>query len=221
MSLNQPRPILYLITRGATTETTTPASPEFQDILNQITAAVDAGIDLIQIREKRLSARVLFDLTEGAVRIVNGSTTRVLINDRADIAAGAGASGVHLTTQSLDPAIIRRSFGDGLLIGVSTHSLDEARRAHEGTADFIVFGPIFQTLSKAQFGPPVGLPELSEATRELAGFPVLALGGVSEDNADRCFKAGASGIAGISMFSEASNLKGLAARIKGSAKGVV
>ena len=221
MSLNQPRPILYLITRGATTETTTPASPEFQDILNQILAAGDAGIDLIQIREKRLSARVLFDLAKDAVRIVHGSTTRILINDRADVAAGAGASGVHLTTQSLDPAIIRKSFGDELLIGVSTHSLDEARRAHEEAADFIVFGPIFQTPSKAQFGPPVGLPKLSEVTRELAGFPVLALGGISEDNADQCFKAGASGIAGIGLFSNAPSLESVTARIKESGKGVV
>jgi thiamine-phosphate pyrophosphorylase len=221
MSLNQFRPILYLITRGATTETTTPESPEFQDILNQISAAVGARIDLIQIREKKLNARTLFELTQRAVQIVEGTTTRVLINDRADIAAGAGASGVHLTTRSLDPAMIRKSFGDRLLIGASTHSLQEARRAHDQGADFIVCGPIFQTLSKEQFGPPVGLQKLSEVALELAGFPVLALGGVSELNAEQCFKAGASGLAGISLFREASHLKSLTVAIRDSAKGVV
>lgn len=219
MSLNQSRPILYLITRGATTEATTPESPEFQDILNQISAAVDAEIDLIQIREKKLSARSLFELAECAVELVHGTTTEVLINDRADIAAAAGASGVHLTTQSLEPSIIKKSFEDKLLIGASTHSLDEARRARDQGADFIVFGPVFQTSSKEQFGPPVGVQKLSEIANELAGFPVLALGGVSERNAEQCFKAGAKGIGGISLFSELTRLKNLTVSIRDSAKG--
>ncbi len=220
MSLNQSRPILYLITRGATTEVTTPDSAEFQDILNQISAAADAEIDLIQIREKKLSARFLFELAERGAELVQGTTTQVLINDRADIAAGAGAAGVHLTTQSLEPAVIKKSFESKLLIGASTHSLNEARRARDQRADFIVFGPVFQTSSKEQFGPSVGLQKLSEVAIELAGFPVLALGGVSERNAEDCFKAGASGIAGISLFSEATLLKDLSVVIRDSAKGV-
>jgi thiamine-phosphate pyrophosphorylase len=220
MSLNQSRPILYLITRGATTEATTPESAEFQDILNQISIAVDAEIDLIQIREKKLSARFLFELAERAVALVQGKATQVLINDRADIAAGAGASGVHLTTQSLEPSIIKKSFADKLLIGASTHSLDEARCAREQGADFIVFGPVFQTSSKEQFGPSLGLQKLSEVANELADFPVLALGGVSERNAAQCLEAGAKGIAGISLFSELSRLKNLSFAIRESAKGV-
>ena len=220
MLLNQPRPILYLITRGATTETTAKESPEFQDILEQISAAVAAGIDLIQIREKRLNARMLFELTERAVELVQGTPTRVLVNDRADIASGAGAAGVHLTTQSLDPVTIRKSFGGDLLLGASTHSLEEGKLARDQGADFIVFGPIFQTSSKVQFGPPVGLHQLSDVALELAGFPVLALGGVSERNAEDCLKAGASGIAGIGLFSEA-NLQGLTAAIRASAKGEI
>ena len=214
MSLNQSRPILYLITRGATTEATTPESPEFQDILNQISVAVAAEIDLIQIREKKLRARFLFELTERAVELVHGKATQVLINDRADIAAGAGASGVHLTTQSLEPSVIKKAFEDKLLIGASTHSFDEARRARDQGADFIVFGPVFQTSSKEQFGPPLGLQKLSDVANELGGFPVLALGGVSEQNAEQCFKAGAIGIAGISLFSEAKDLKNLSLKIR-------
>ena len=221
MSLNLSRPILYLITRGATTEMTGPASPEFQEILKQISAAVEAGIDLIQIREKQLSARVLFELTESAVEIARGTSSRVLVNDRADIAAGAGASGVHLTTGSLDPEIIRKSFGDSLLIGASTHSLAEARRARGQGAHFVVFGPVFQTASKDNFGPPRGLEKLSGVACELTGFPVLALGGVSEANTESCFKAGASGIAAIGLFSQAADLKRLAAVMRESAKGVV
>src|SRR5262245_27079090 len=102
MSRSLSKPILCLITRGATAETTSPDSPEFQELLRQITAAVASEIDLIQLREKRLTARVLFALTERAVEISRRTSTRILVNDRADIAAGAKASGVHLSTQSLD-----------------------------------------------------------------------------------------------------------------------
>src|ERR1041385_2648246 len=98
MSLNLSKPILYLITRGATTEATTLGSPEFTQILNQISAAVAAGIDLVQIREKQLTARVLLELVSEVGKLTRTTKTRLLVNDRADIAAGAGADGVHLTT---------------------------------------------------------------------------------------------------------------------------
>lgn len=220
MSKNLSQPILYLITHGATTETTSPASPEFQDLLHQIKAAAAADIDLVQIREKRLRARVLFELAERAVEITGESSTRILLNDRADIAAGAGAHGVHLTTQSLDVAVIRNSFDEKFLIGASTHSCEEACEAREQGANFIVFGPIFQTSSKEQFGPPLGLEKLSNVCGKLVGFPVLALGGVSKSNAQQCFEAGASGVAGISLFSEPADLESMVAAIKKCAKGV-
>ncbi|SRR5581483_3391863 len=206
MPLQFRKPILYLITRGASTEATTRESPEFQNILEQISGAVEAGVDLIQIREKHLSARVLFELTERAAEITRMSSTRLLVNDRADIAAGAGADGVHLTTQSLDAAVVRQTLGDKILIGASTHSLAEAIAAREGGADFIVFGPVFETASKAQYGEPVGLKKLAEVTRTLSGFPVLALGGITTANAAQCLQAGAAGIAAISLFSDAANL---------------
>src|ERR1041385_5910302 len=100
MPLNPSKPILYLITRGATTEATTPGAPEFTHILKQVSAAVAAGIDLIQIREKQLTARVLFELVSAAAGLTRDTDTRLLVNDRADIAAAAAADGVHLTTQS-------------------------------------------------------------------------------------------------------------------------
>ena len=219
MSKNLSQPILYLITRGATTETTSGDSPEFQDILLQIKAAAAAEIDLVQIREKRLGGRVLFELAKRAVAITRESPTRILINDRADIAAGAGAHGVHLTTQSLDVAVIRNSFDDKFLIGASAHSWDEAHQAYEQGAHFIVLGPIFPTPSKEQFGPPLGLEKLSGVCGKLGDFPVLALGGVSESNAQECFEAGASGVAGIRLFSDAASLDTVATAIRECAKG--
>jgi thiamine-phosphate pyrophosphorylase len=207
MKLDLSTPILYLITRGETAETTTAESSAFLKILNQVSAAVAAGIDLIQIREKKLSARALFELTERAVELTAGKRTRIIVNDRADIAAGTGAAGVHLTTRSIDAATIRKTFGEDFLIGASTHSLDEARAARDGGADFAVFGPIFETTSKPEYGPPLGLEALTEAARELAPFPLLALGGISVENAHECLRAGASGIAGISLFADPVKLK--------------
>jgi thiamine-phosphate pyrophosphorylase len=209
MTLNLSKPILYLITRGATAETTTSKSPEFLAILQQASAAVNAGVQFIQIREKQLTARVSFELTAAVVSIARGSgtdATRVLVNDRADIAAAAGADGVHLTTNSITPDVIRKAFGAKFLIGVSTHSLIEARNACRHRADFAVFGPVFPSPSKAQYGPPLGLGKLAEAARELKAFPLLALGGVSLENVNDCLAAGASGIAGITLFGEPSTL---------------
>jgi len=214
MKLDPSKPILYLITRGATTEATTPDSPEFRKILEQVSAAAAAGIDLIQLREKRLSARVLFELARKAMSVTRGTATRVLVNDRADIAAGAGAHGVHLSTLSIDAARIRRTFGSEFLIGVSTHSVAEARMARDADADFIVFGPVFDTSSKREYGTPVGVDELSCVASELPSFPVLALGGITMDNFAFCLNAGAGGIAGISLFSQPHDLKSSAVQIK-------
>jgi thiamine-phosphate pyrophosphorylase len=218
MTLNLPKPILYLITRGATAEATTPESEEFRNILKQVSAAVTAGIQLIQIREKQLTSRALYELTARVVAIARGSSTRVLVNDRADIAASAGADGVHLTTRSLTPDVIRKTFGANFLIGASTHSLREARAACREGADFAVFGPIFPTPSKGKYGPPVGTQQLAVAASELGPFPLFALGGISTRNANECLRAGASGIAGISLFEDQNNLAATVAAINGLSK---
>lgn len=202
MKLDQSKPILYLITPGASTEATTPDSPEFKQLIAQVSSAVAAGLDLIQLREKRLTTRVLFELATQAVELARESGTRLLVNDRADVAAAAGADGVHLTTQSIDAATVRRLFGEDFLIGASAHSLAEAKAAKDTGADFIVFGPIFSTKSKEKYGPPVGLEALTRAARDLAPFPILALGGVDAASAPDCLRAGAKGIAGIGLFQD-------------------
>jgi thiamine-phosphate pyrophosphorylase len=145
---------------------------------------------------------VLYELTTRAATIAKGSTTRLLVNDRFDVARAAGASGVHLTARSLPASIVRQICGEDFLIGVSTHSLDEASNARAEGADFAVFGPVFETPSKQIYGAPHGLEKLREVTNALEGFPVLAIGGINLDNAAECIRAGASGIAGISLFNE-------------------
>ncbi len=215
MVLQFRKPILYLITRGVSKPSTTSKSPEFAAILAQVAAAVTAGIDLIQIREKDLSTLVLFELCEQAAQLVSGTATRLLVNDRADVAAGAKADGVHLTTRSIDASTIRETFGRDFVVGVSTHSVEAASTAHDQGADFVVFGPVFKTRSKEKYGAPIGTEKLSEVTSALRDFPVLALGGITASNAHDCLNAGASGIAGISLFSETADLAGITAAVKG------
>lgn len=214
MRFDLSKPILYLITRGASTETTTSESPEFRQILAQVSAAVAAGLELIQLREKRLAGRVLFELSEQSAALTRGSATRLLVNDRADVAAAAGADGVHLTMQSIDAATIRRTFGEDFLIGVSTHSLAEAEVAKRDGANFVVFGPVFATRSKENYSRPAGLAKLERVGKELAPFPVLALGGVDLTNARECLRAGASGIAGISLFDEPDHIREVVRKLR-------
>ena len=178
--------------------------------------AVAARIDLVQIREKNLSASVLYQLATSAAGITKGSATKLLINDRSDVAAAAGADGVHLTTASLPTAVVRQAFGEGFLIGVSTHSLEEANVARHGGADFVVFGPVFATASKSEYGAALGLTSLARVSSELSPFPVLALGGVKIGKVAACMRAGARGIAAIRMLQQADQLADIADEIRRS-----
>ena len=133
---------------------------------------------------------------------------RLLVNDRFDIARAAGADGVHLTSRSLPPSVVRSICDEDFLIGASTHSLETALDARAEGADFVVFGPVFETESKRAFGEPQGLDKLREVTNALKGFPVLAIGGINLENVGDCFRAGASGIAAIRLF-QTTDLKWL------------
>jgi thiamine-phosphate pyrophosphorylase len=208
-------PVIYLITSGETTPTTHSQSEEFLRLLGTVEAAVHARVNLLQLREKQLSARALYELTTRAAAITRGSETRLIVNDRADIARAGHADGVHLTTRSLEAHTLRRAFGDSFLIGVSTHSLAEARAARDGGADFATFGPVFETVSKLVYGPPVGPAKLNEAARALSPFPLLALGGITQENADAALQAGASGVAAIRLFNDPHTLDRAVRAIRG------
>jgi thiamine-phosphate pyrophosphorylase len=190
-----------------------------ETLLRKIAAAAEAGVDWIQIREKDLSGKDCSSLTKEVLQRAatfsanKTSTVRILVNDRLDVALSEGAGGVHLGEKSLPLAEVKRLVekrGEprDFLIGVSCHSLEAARSAANGCADYLFFGPVFGTPSKAAFGAPQGLERLGEVCRAVS-IPVLAIGGITLANASDCFAAGASGIAAIRLFQDARSFSSL------------
>jgi thiamine-phosphate pyrophosphorylase len=181
-----------------------------------IRLAAAAGVDIIQIREKDLEARALAECVRGAVAAARGSATKIIVNDRLDVALATGASGVHLGEASLPLAAVvgwRAAANAKMTIGVSCHSLESCLAAEREGADYILFGPIFATPSKQSFGPPQGLERL-ERICEIVRLPVLAIGGVTELNVESCFAAGVAGIAAIRLFQEATDVAEVVSRLR-------
>lgn len=172
-----------------------------------IKTATQAKISLIQIREKNLPARQIFELATDAVKIGKNSKTKILINDRADIALAAKADGVHLTSKAIPTRIVRQSFPKNFIIGVSTHSLESAKKAKCEGADFATFSPIFPTVSKTKYGVPQGIERLKDVCDKLKNFPVIALGGINKINYKTVLENGASGFAAIRFLNSEENLK--------------
>jgi thiamine-phosphate pyrophosphorylase len=171
----------------------------------RIAAAARAGVNVIQIREKDLPTGGLVELTRGSLEAARGTATRIIVNDRLDVALGLDAAGVHLGRQSLPVREARRIAPLGFLVGASCHSLEEALEAETDGADYILLGPIYSTPSKIRFGPPLGLEKLREVVGRVR-IPVLALGGLTVERARECRAAGAAGIAAIRLFQEAESL---------------
>jgi thiamine-phosphate pyrophosphorylase len=167
-----------------------------RDLEEIVAAAAQGGAGAIQLREKDLSARDLYTLGARLQAALAPYGVPLLINDRLDVALALDAAGVHLAGHSLPTAVARRVLGAGKLLGVSTHSVEEARCAAEDGADFIVFGPVFTTPSKVAYGPPQGLQHLRTVVRAVH-IPVIAIGGIDHMNLPQVMQAGAYGVAMI------------------------
>jgi thiamine-phosphate pyrophosphorylase len=193
-------------------------------VLEKVRGAIEARVNWVQIREKDLPTRALLALVQQAVDATRGQNdikrvpgsrfhpaqTKVIVNERLDVALAASAAGVHLSRESASSREVVRWCRDGnaprdFLIGASCHTLAEAREAESSGVSYLIFGPVFDTPSKRAFGKPVGIAELS-AVCATVKIPVLAIGGVDVRNAHECFQAGAAGIAAIRMFQDADDL---------------
>ncbi len=212
-----PKPVLCCVTdrRGLRAADEAAAA---RALLDQVARVASAGVDWIQIREKDLATRPLLHLASSAVKATASSSTKILINDRLDVALAAGAAGVHLGGESLPVAEVSRWRKEcrtpaEFLIGASCHSLDSARAAERDGADYLIFGPVFATPSKMKYGPPLGLDHLREICTAIR-VPVLTIGGITLENAASCIQAGAAGIAAIRLYQEAENVDSIVARLK-------
>lgn len=177
------------------------AAGGIQALLGYVERAIAGGVEMIQVREKHLPARELVELTRHIVSLAAGTSVRILVNTRVDVALVAGASGVHLPSEAISPARWRTIVPAGFLIGVSCHTVEELRQAEGEEADFAVYGPVFPSPGKSA---PIGIEGLTrgvQATR----LPVYALGGIDKDKAATCLHAGAAGVAAISWFQRAGS----------------
>jgi thiamine-phosphate pyrophosphorylase len=168
-----------------------------EDIVKAVAGALDGGIRVVQLREKDLPGKDLYRLADRMRNLTARYGARLIINDRVDVAMAVGADGVHLGVSSLPASVARKLLGEEALIGCSTHSESELREAVTQGADFVTFGPVYPTPSKAAYGPPVGVTALAGACGRSA-IPVFALGGVKAENTGEAIGAGAFGIALIS-----------------------
>jgi thiamine-phosphate pyrophosphorylase len=220
-------PLLCYVTDRRALRAANPAE-SIATLTQKIEEVAAAGIDWVQIREKDLPAREMASLTRQALGAAakfsakRASAIRVLVNDRLDVAIAERADGVHLGEKSLPVAEAKRlvesaqgqrAIDESFLIGVSCHSIEAAGAAERDGADYIFFGPVFSTPSKETFGPPQSANRLETVCRSVS-VPVLAIGGITLDNAESCIAAGAAGVAAIRLFQDPVDPAGAIQRLR-------
>jgi thiamine-phosphate pyrophosphorylase len=181
-----------------------------RDLLWIVEQALEGGVKAVQLREKDLSGRDLFLLAQRTRRLCQKYHAALIINDRVDVALAVDADGVQLGTASLPLKTARNLLGPHKLLGASTHSLDECHQAERCGADFLLFGPVYFTPSKAMFGAPQGLNALKQIVENVS-LPIYAIGGIKPDNVEEAKTTGIRGVALISAVIGADDPKGAAA----------
>jgi len=165
-----------------------------RSLLSVLKQSAEAGVPAIQLRERDLPTPEVLVLARTLQSITAAHAIPLLINDRVDLVVALNLDGVHLRANSLPVSAARRLVGEYRLVGISTHSAEEVRRANQDGADYVVFGPIFDTPSKRPFGPPVGLDALTDVCRQ-STIPVFAIGGITSARVRDVRRAGAHGVA--------------------------
>jgi thiamine-phosphate pyrophosphorylase len=197
MRLFENGPIICLVTDRKRLKPHARLEAQLEAVVAQAEEAGGAGVTLIQIRERDLSSRALADLSASVVEATRGTPVRIVVNDRADVALSAGADGVHLRSDSFEAARVRALAPPAWIVGRSIHDVGEAER-HSGDLDYVIFGTVFPTASKAG-AAPAGLAALRSAAAASA-CPVLAIGGVSTANVREIAATGVAGVAAVDLF---------------------
>src|SRR4029450_4858456 len=192
------RPVLCLVTDRRRVTGTDSRDTSCKRLIELTREAVDAGIDIIQVRERDLESAALVDLVATIVEIAKGSPTRVVVNDRLDIAVASGAGGVHLRADSIAPRAVRSIVPGGFVIGPSVHDASEAG-SDAGVTDYVVAGTVFPTGSKPTSKKLLGTKGLTDGVAAVRVL-VLAIGGMTIERAGQVAATGAAGLAAISLF---------------------
>ncbi len=177
-----------------------------ETFFDSIESALRSGIRAIQLREKDLTVKELLDYALKVREMTGRYNAKFLVNDRVDVAMAVGADGAHVGRQSMSAGAIRKIAGKDFLIGVSAHNMDESMEAQRDGADFITFGPVYETPSKIKYGKPVGVVALRDVVKKV-NIPVFALGGIHEKNIPEVMTAGVTGVAMISAIWGADNIE--------------
>jgi thiamine-phosphate pyrophosphorylase len=164
---------------------------------DQVAALASRGMTIVQLREKNLSPVEFYREAAQAISVARQHGIRIIINDRVDIALALNADGVHLGQDDLPVEAARRILGDEVIIGLSTHNLEQAEQAARLPIDYLAIGPIFPTGTKESANPPVGLAGLAEVRRAVWGIPLVAIGGIDVSNRNQVLAAGADAVAMI------------------------
>ena len=169
-------------------------------LVQQVRLLSLGGASLIQLREKRMAVREFYEEAKAAVAVTAQWGVKLLINDRVDIALAVGAHGVHLGQDDMPPDAARKLLGPDALIGYSTHSVEQAIAATKLPIDYLAVGPIFATTTKSDTAPVLGLDGLQAIRQEIGEFPLVAIGGITRENAREVIEAGADSVALISAL---------------------
>lgn len=192
-----------------------------KDPLMVLEEALEAGIDCFQLREKGPKALTGADLLEFALAcksLCRHYQVPFIINDDIELAWAIGADGIHIGQQDAPAATVRKIIGPEKILGVSVHSLKEAKLAVESGADYVGMGPVFATSTKADAKSPAGVEEIRRVKAVYAELPVIGIGGITPENAETVWEAGAEGVAVISAIAQAGNIAAQVEAFKASAK---
>lgn len=197
---------LYLITDRKMFSETQNSGLRTPDLFTAVEEALKGGVKAMQLREKDLSIRELLDMAYKFRELTNRYGAKLFVNDRVDVAVAVDADGVHLGNTSMPAHAAKKAAGGRLLVGVSTHTIEEALFAEKDGADFITFGPVYPTPSKLKYGEPVGTDILKQAC-SVSTIPVFGIGGIKTENIKTVFGSGASGVAVISAIFGSEDIK--------------
>jgi thiamine-phosphate pyrophosphorylase len=164
----------------------------------QVRLLSEGGATLIQLREKQMAALEFYEQSRAALAVAVRNGAQLIINDRVDVALAVGVHGVHLGQDDMPPEAARRLLGPEMIIGYSTHTVEQALAALELPVDYIATGPIFQTSTKTDTSPVLGLDGLHAVRQAVGKFPLVAIGGITQAKASEVIEAGADSVAVIS-----------------------